>query len=93
MEESNEQKLNTGLNVLDMTKTPGWKWFETKIQEELRIANNEIRTMDVEGMTIEKIASEYLQLRANINAYESVLAMVGTALAEKESAAEALRDS
>jgi len=93
MKDEYEKQLEVGMNVLEMSKTPGWLWLEAKIREELRIANAEIRTMEVEGMTIEKIASEYLQMRANINAYESVLAMVATAIEKKEEAAKALRDS
>ncbi|MEN9558407.1 MAG: hypothetical protein RL141_776 [Candidatus Parcubacteria bacterium] len=93
MKDEYEKQLEVGMNVLEMTKSPGWKWLEAKIRDELRITNSELRTMNVEGMTIEKIASEYLQMRANINAYEGVLAMVATALEAKEEAAKALRDS
>ena len=93
MNESNEAKLEVGMNVLEMTKSPGWRWLEAKIREELRIAYTEMRTMDVEGKSDGVIAAAYLQVRANINAYESVLAMIETALTEKEEAARALRDS
>ncbi len=93
MRDEYEKQLEEGMNVLEMTKTPGWLWLESKIRDELRIANAEIRSMEVEGMTAEKIAAAYLQIRANINAYESVLAMVSTALEKKEDAAKALRDS
>ncbi|MDP2655594.1 MAG: hypothetical protein Q8P17_03615 [bacterium] len=93
MKDEYEKQLEVGMNVLEMTKSPGWQWLEAKMRDELRITNAELRTMNVEGMTIEKIASEYLQMRANINAYESVLAMVATALEAKEDAAKALRDS
>ena len=81
------------MNVLEMTKSPGWRWLEAKIKEELNIAYNELKTMDVEGQSDGQIAAAYLQVRANINAYESVLAMIETALDEKEEAARALRDS
>ncbi len=93
MKDEYEKQLEVGMNVLEMTKSLGWQWLEAKIRDELRITNSELRTMNVEGMTIEKIASEYLQMRANINAYEGVLAMVATALEAKEDAAKALRDS
>ncbi len=91
MAEANQEKFDTGLAVLEMTRTDGWKWLEEKIREELRIEYSELREFEIAGKTAEQIASEYLQHRANANAYEKVLSMVETALKEKEEAAEAMR--
>lgn len=87
---TNEEKFENGLAVLEMTRTEGWKWLEARIREELKIEYAELREMDIEGKTAEQIASDYLQHRANANAYEKVLAMVETAIREKDEAAGAL---
>ncbi|KPJ55705.1 hypothetical protein AMJ49_06525 [Parcubacteria bacterium DG_74_2] len=92
MTENSEEKFDTGLAVLEMTRTDGWQWLEKKIKEELRIEYSEIREFEIAGKNAEQIASEYLQHRANINAYEKVLSLVETALQEKEEAAKALRE-
>jgi len=89
---ANEEKFNIGLAVLEMTRTDGWRWLEQKIKEELRIEYGELREFEIADKTTEQIASEYLQHRANANAYEKVLSMVETALKEKEEAAEAMRE-
>lgn len=87
---TNEEKFENGLAVLEMTRTEGWKRLEAKIREELAIELTELRELDVAGKTAEQIASDYLQHRANANAYEKVLAMVETAVREKDEAAGAL---
>jgi hypothetical protein len=92
MAEANQEKFDTGLAVLEMTRTDGWRWLEGKIREELRIEYSELREFEIAGKTAEQIASEYLQHRANANASEKVLSMVETALKEKEEAAEAMRE-
>jgi len=86
--ETNEEKFETGLAVLEMARTAGWKWLEGKIREELAIEYKELREFEVNGKTSEEIASDYLQHRANTNAYEKVLSMVETAILEKDKAAE-----
>lgn len=88
--QTNEEKFETGLAVLEMARTPGWKWLEGKIREELAIEYAELRELDVAGKTAEQIASDYLQRRANANAYERVLALVETAIREKDEAAGAM---
>ena len=82
-----EEKFETGLAVLEMARTAGWKWLEGKIREELVIEYRELREFEIAGKTSEEIASDYLQHRANANAYEKVLSMVETALHEKDEAA------
>lgn len=88
MPQTNEEKFETGLAVLEMSKTKGWKWLEERIRSELRIEYSEIREFEIAGKTAEQIASEYLQHRANLNAYEKILAMVGLAIEEKDEAAK-----
>lgn len=89
---TNEEKFDTGLAVLEMTRTDGWRWLEEKIKEELRIEYSELREFEITGKTAEQIASEYLQHRANANAYEKILSMVETAVKGKEEAADAMRE-
>lgn len=85
--ETNEEKFEAGLAVLEMARTAGWKWLEGKIREELVIEYKELREFEISGKTSEEIASDYLQHRANANAYEKVLSMVETAILEKDEAA------
>lgn len=88
--ETNEEKFEAGLAVLEMARTAGWKWLEGRIREELAIEYRELREFEISGKTSEEIASIYLQHRANVNAYEKVLSMVETALHEKDEAAGAM---
>ena len=92
MPETNEEKFDTGLAALEMTRSPGWQWLEEKITSELKIENNELRNFDLTGLGVEQVAAEYLRHRANLNAYENLLAMVKTAIEEKEDAAQAMRN-
>jgi len=87
---TNEQKFETGLAVLEMSRTAGWKWLEAKIQKEIVFEFQELREMEIAGKTAEQIASEYLQHRANVNAFEKILNIVELAVSEKEEAAEAM---
>lgn len=88
--QTNEEQFETGLAVLEMVRTAGWKWLEGKIREELAIEYAELRELDIAGKTAEQIASDYLQRRANANAYEKVLVLVETAIREKDEAAGAM---
>ncbi len=89
--QTDEEKFENGLAVLEMSRTAGWKWLEGKIREELAIEYAELREFDIGGKTAEGIASEYLQHRANVNAYEKVIALVEGAIAKKNEAAEVMR--
>jgi hypothetical protein len=88
--ESNEEKFEAGLAVLEMARTAGWKWLEGKIREELVLEYAELRGFEVMGKTSEEIASDYLQHRASANAYEKVLTLVEIAIKEKDEAANAM---
>ncbi len=91
MPENSEEKFDTGLAVLEMTRTEGWQWLEGKIREELRLEYNELRDIEIAGKIAEQIASDYLQHRANVRAYEKTLSMVEDAIQKKEAAADAMR--
>jgi len=88
--ETNEEKFEAGIAVLEMARTAGWKWLEGKIKEELAIEYTELREFEIAGKTSEEIASDYLQHRANANAYEKIISMVENAVREKDEAASAM---
>lgn len=88
--DNNEEKFEAGLAVLEMVRTAGWKWLEGKIRQELSMEYGELREFEVVGKTAEEIASEYLQHRANANAYEKILTLVDTAIREKDEAADSM---
>ena len=88
--ETNEEKFEAGIAVLEMARTAGWKWLEGKIREELTIEYVELREFEIAGKTSEEIASDYLQHRANANAYEKIISMVENAVREKDEAANAM---
>lgn len=88
--QTNEEKFEIGLAVLGMVRTAGWKWLEGKIRAELAIEYVELRDFDISGKTVEQIASDYLQRRANANAYEKILTLVDDAIREKDEAAGAI---
>lgn len=88
--DNNEEKFEAGLAVLEMARTAGWKWLEGKIRQELSMEYGELREFEVVGKTAEEIASEYLQHRANANAYEKILTLVDTAIREKDEAADSM---
>ena len=86
--DKNEEKFEAGLAVLEMSRTVGWKLLEGKIRQEILMEYDELREFEVAGKTAEEIASEYLQHRANANAYEKILSMVDSAIREKDEAAD-----
>ena len=88
--QTNEEKFEIGLAVLGMARTAGWKWLEGKIKAELAIEYAELRDFEISNKTAEQIASDYLQHRANANAYEKILALVDNAIREKDEAAGTL---
>ncbi len=90
---TNEQKFETGLAVLEMARTAGWKWLEAKIRKEIDMASRELLEMEIAGATSEEIASEFLRQRAIINAFEKVLRMVEMAINEKEEAAKIMNQN
>lgn len=83
MAETNEQKFEEGLAILDMTKTKGWQILKDKIEKEIEIEVNDILDCEPE---------QYIQHREAIRAYKKILSMVETALQDKEEAAEAMRE-
>lgn len=90
MPENAEEKFNTGLSVLEMTRTAGWRWLEAEIQKELALELKELKDFDLESLGTEQIAAEYLRHRANVAAYQNILDIVARAIDEKETAAKNL---
>ena len=52
--ETNEEKFEAGIAVLEMARTAGWKWLEGKIREELAIEYVEKIISMVENAVREK---------------------------------------
>lgn len=83
MFETNEEKFEEGLIILEMIKTKGWQIIKTRIEKEIEIEVNEILDCEPE---------QYIQHREFIRAYKKILNMVETAIQTKEEAAEAMRE-
>jgi len=83
MPETNEEKFDEGLAILEMTRTKGWQILEEKIRKEIEIEVNDI--LDCEP-------DQYIQHREAIRAYKKILSMVEATLQGKEEAAEAMRE-
>lgn len=83
MPETNEEKFEEGLVILEMTRTKGWQIIRAWIEKEIEIEVNEILDCEPE---------QYIQHRESIRAYKKILNMVETALQGKEEAAEAMRE-
>jgi hypothetical protein len=82
MPETDQQKFDRGLAILEMTKTEGWQILKKEIEQEIEIEVQEI--LDCEP-------DQFLQHREAIRAYKKILSKVETALTGKEEAAEAMR--
>lgn len=87
---NDEEKFSAGLSVLEMTRTAGWHWLETEIRKELDIELKELQDFDLEDLGTEQIAAGYLEHRANAAAYKKILAMVQSAIEEKDEAAQGM---
>ncbi|QLG69731.1 MAG: hypothetical protein CH104c_0500 [Candidatus Woesebacteria bacterium] len=83
MTDKNEEKLEKGQAVWEMTQTEGWQIIKSQIEAEIAIETNELLDCPVE---------EVEKLRTAILAYKRVLSMVETAEKEKVEAAEAVRN-
>lgn len=71
-----EQKSEEGLAVQDMIKMKGWKILEARIKREIQDEYELIRSFPIEKKPLQEIAAEYLEHRANLNAYERVLGFI-----------------
>jgi len=91
-ENYNEEKLNRGLAILEMTKTEGWRILKVEIEKEIERERNELEEFSLKGKGLQDIAAEYLEHRGNINSFKGILLKVETALQEKEEAAETIRN-
>lgn len=81
---TNEQKLEIGRAVWEMTQTEGWQIISQKIEEEIQIETTELLDCPIK---------EDLEHKQLIKAYKKVLRMVETVLAEKDEAAENVREA
>ena len=71
-----EELLDKGRAVQDMVKMDGWRVIEERIRQELKDEYELIRDFPIKDRSLQEIAAEYLEHRANLNAYERVLGFV-----------------
>ena len=83
MTDKNEEKLEKGQAVWEMTQTEGWQVIKSQIEAEARIETDEL---------LDCPEDEVKEHRGAIKAYRKVLSMVETAEKEKQEAAENLRN-
>ncbi len=83
MPETNEEKFEEGLAILEMIRTKGWQVIKAWIEKEIEIEINEILDCEPE---------QYIQHRESIRVYKKILNMVEITLQGKEEAAEAMRE-
>lgn len=72
----NEELLDKGRAIQDMVKMEGWQVLEQRIKEEIKDEYDLIRDFPIKDRVLQEIAAEYLEHRANLNAYERVLGFV-----------------
>ena len=72
----NEELLDKGRAIQDMVKMEGWQVLEQRIKEEIKDEYDLIRDFPIKDRALQEIAAEYLEHRANLNAYERVLGFV-----------------
>jgi len=83
MTDKNEEKLEKGQAVWEMTQTEGWQVIKSQIEAEAKIETDEL---------LDCPEDEVKEHRGAIKAYRKVLSMVETAEKEKQEAAENLRN-
>ncbi len=74
-----------------MQDTIGWQILESKINEEIKDENNEIRKFDVEGRGLQDIGAEYLRHREKINGLERIFEIIQEFITAKEEAEAKLK--
>lgn len=75
-EELLERETEEGRAIQDMIKMKGWTVLEQRIKREIKDEYDLIRSFPIEGKPLQEIAAEYLEHRANLNAYERVLGFI-----------------
>ncbi|MDD2822806.1 MAG: hypothetical protein PHQ59_01870 [Candidatus Daviesbacteria bacterium] len=83
MSKTNEEKLEQGQRVWEMTQTEGWQIIKSQIEAEAKIETDDL---------LDCPDNEIKEHRGAIKAYNKVLSMVETAQKEKVEAAEAVRN-
>lgn len=86
-----EKEVEKGRAIKDMIDTEGWRVFELKIKQEIKDEYELLRNFPIEKQGLSEIAAEYLEHRANLNAYERVLGFIQEFLISKEDAQNKLR--
>ena len=79
---TNEEKLERGRAIWEMTQTEGWQILSSLIAEEIQIETNEL---------LECPIKEDLEHKQLIKAYKKVLSMVENLLAQRDEAAQNVR--
>jgi len=79
---TDEQKLEQGRDVWEMTQTNGWKILQNQIQDEIKQETTELLDCPIK---------EDLEHKQLIKAYKKILRMVENMLAERDQAADNLR--
>ncbi len=75
-EELKEIKSEEALAIQDMIKMRGWQIFEARIKQEIQDEYDLIRNFPIEKRALQEIAAEYLEHRANLNAFERALGFI-----------------
>ncbi len=82
MAQTDEQKLERGRDIWEMTQTKGWQILSGLIAEEVQLETAELLDCPVK---------EDLEHKQLIKAYKKVLRMVEGAIADRDEAAQNMR--
>ncbi len=86
-----EKDLEDGKKIQDMVRSGGWQILEQRIRQAIKDENGLIRNFPIEERALQEIAAEYLDHRANLNAYEKVFEFIKDFLTAKKEAEDKLR--
>lgn len=87
-----EKDLEEGNKIQDLVRSEGWQILEQKIRQAIKDENGMIRNFPIEERALQEIAAEYLDHRANLNAYEKVFDFIQDFLTAKKEAENKLRE-
>lgn len=81
-----EQIIEYGRYLKDMTDTAGWKILEGKIKEKITDELGALKKIKIDKRSLQDIGAEYVQHIERIKGYEEVFNIIEDALVDKTNA-------
>lgn len=71
-----DEEISDKRAVWEMAQSKGWEVVKESIKDDIEYCRNKLATLNLEGKNTNEVVSDYLQIREEMNAYQSILEKV-----------------